>query len=78
MAAGDAAGVAELLGSGSPRWDETSAAAGMLKSAEIYATVMGDREQATAILKKCIERFPETRYASVAQRRLDELAGRSE
>jgi TolA-binding protein len=78
LAAGEAADVAQLLGTGSPQWDETSSAAGMLRSAEVYATVLGDPDQAAAVLKKCIERFPETRYANVAQRRLDELGGRSE
>lgn len=77
MAAGDAAGVADLLGTGSPRWDETTTATGMLRSADVYATVLGDSVQAVAMLKKCIERFPETRYANEAQRRLDELAGRT-
>jgi len=75
---GDAAGVAELLGSGSPNWDETSSAAGILRSAELYATVLGEPDLAARMLKKCIERFPETRYANVAQRRLDELEGRSQ
>jgi TolA-binding protein len=77
VAAGDAADVAELLGSGSPQWDETSTAAGMLKSAEVYASVLHEPDQAVAMLKKCIERFPETRYSKVAQARLDELEGRS-
>ncbi len=77
VAAGDASDVAELLGSGSPQWDETSTAAGMLKSAEVYATVLHEPDQAVAMLKKCIERFPETRYSKVAQARLDELEGRS-
>ncbi|MDH4037342.1 MAG: tetratricopeptide repeat protein [Candidatus Krumholzibacteria bacterium] len=75
--AGDAAGVAELLGSGSPNWDEASSAAGMLRSAELYETVLGEPQMAAEMLKKCVERFPETRYANVAQRRLDELEGRS-
>jgi TolA-binding protein len=78
MAVGDAADVAELLGSGSPNWDETSSAAGILRSAELYANVLGEPDLARQMLKKCIERFPETRYASVAQRRLDALEGRSQ
>ncbi|HEU4365927.1 MAG TPA: tetratricopeptide repeat protein [Candidatus Krumholzibacteria bacterium] len=78
LAAGEAADVAELLGAGSPEWDATSTAAGMLRSADVYASVLGDSAQAVRMLKKCVERFPETRYANVAQRRLDELAGRSE
>ncbi|HEX5133260.1 MAG TPA: tetratricopeptide repeat protein [Candidatus Krumholzibacteria bacterium] len=78
LAAGRAADVASLLGSDDRRWDETSAAAGMLKSAEVYATAVGDTLQAVAMLKKCIERFPETRYASVAQHRLDVLEGHPE
>jgi TolA-binding protein len=73
--AGRSADVAELLGAGSPRWDETSAAAGMLRSAEVYERVLGDRKQAVTMLKKCIERYPETRYSKVAQRRLNELEG---
>ncbi len=77
-AVGETAEVAELLGAGSARWDEVSSAAGMLRSAELYATVLGDPGMAAEILKKCVERFPETRYANVAQRRLDELEGRPE
>jgi tetratricopeptide (TPR) repeat protein len=73
LAAGEAAGVAELLGTGSLQWDDVSNAAGMLRSAEVYVTALGDTAQAALMLKKCVERFPETRYSRVAQRRLDEL-----
>ncbi len=75
VAAGRGEAVAELLGSGSARWDEAGTVAAMLRSAEVYEAVLGDRERAAQILKKCIERFPETRYSKVAQRRLDALEG---
>ncbi len=78
VTAGRGADVAELLGSGSPQWDETSTAAAMLRSAEVYASVLGDTDHAAAMLKKCIERFPETRYAKVARRRLAALEGGSQ
>jgi TolA-binding protein len=70
---GRAGEVAEVLASGGGTWDERSAAAGMLKAAELYETKMHDRERAAETLKKVVERFPETRYARVAQRRLDEI-----
>jgi tetratricopeptide (TPR) repeat protein len=73
---GRAGEVAQILASGGPEWDEEATASGMLKAGELYETVLDDRPQAVSILKKCIERFPETRYARVAQRRLDELEGR--
>lgn len=75
--AGRAADGAALLGSGPSSWDDASTAAGLLKSAEVYATVLGDSAQAREMLKKCIERFPETRYSRVAQDRLRELESRS-
>jgi len=76
--AGRAADGAALLGSGSAAWDDASTAAGMLKSADVYANALGDSAHAREMLQKCIERFPETRYSKLAQRRLDELArGRS-
>lgn len=78
VAAGRAADVAELLGSGRPGWDETSVAAGMLRSADVYTTVLHDSTQACAVLKKCVERFPKTQYSKMAERRLDELEGRSD
>jgi TolA-binding protein len=75
-AAGLPADGAAVLAGGVGEWDDHSAAAGLLRSAELYEAVLGDRDQAAATLKKVIERFPETRYASVAQRRLDGLGDR--
>jgi len=73
---GRAGDVAQILASAAPEWDDDATAAGMLKAGELYATELNDRPQAIAMLKKCIERFPETRYARVAQCRLDEMEGR--
>jgi TolA-binding protein len=73
---GRAGDVAQILAAAAPEWDDDATAAGMLKAGELYATELNDRPKAVALLKKCIERFPETRYAKVAQRRLDELEGR--
>lgn len=76
--AGRAADGAALLGSGPSTWDDASTAAGLLKSADVYVTALGDSARAREMLQKCIERFPETRYSKVAQRRLDEMgSGRS-
>ncbi len=73
---GRAGDVAEILASATPEWDDDATAAGMVKAGELYLTELNDRPKAVAMLKKCIERFPETRYARVAQRRLDEMEGR--
>ncbi len=74
--AGRAADGAALLGSGPTAWDDASTAAGLLKSAELYATVIRDSTRAREMFEKCIERFPETRYSRVAHGRLAEMAGR--
>lgn len=74
--AGRAAEAAALLGSGSSTWDDASAGAGLLKSADVYAAVLADTTRACEMLKKCIERFPETRYSRLAQRRLEEIESR--
>jgi tetratricopeptide (TPR) repeat protein len=74
--AGRAAEGAVLLGSGPSSWDDASTAAGLLKAAEVYATTLGDTAHAEEMLKKCVERFPETRYSRMAQRRLAELESR--
>jgi tetratricopeptide (TPR) repeat protein len=71
--AGRAAEGAALLGSGPSSWDDASTAGGLLKSADVYATVLGDSARASEMLKKCIERFPETRYSRLAARRLVEI-----
>jgi tetratricopeptide (TPR) repeat protein len=70
---GRAGEVAEVLASGEGAWDDRSAAVGMLRAAELYRVEMEDSTRAAEILKKVIERFPETRYARVAQHRLDEI-----
>ena len=75
--AGRAADGAALLGSAPSAWDDVSTAAGLWRSAEVYATDLADSAAAREMLKKCIERFPETRYSRVAQKRLDEIEGRS-
>jgi tetratricopeptide (TPR) repeat protein len=75
--AGRAADGAALLGSAPSTWDDVSTAAGLLRSAEVYATVLADSAAAREMLEKCIERFPETRYSRVAQERLDEIESRS-
>ncbi len=75
--AGRAAEGAALLGSGPSSWDDASTAAGLLKSADVYATVLGDSARARDMLKKCIERFPGTRYSRLAARRLYEIESRS-
>ena len=72
---GRAAEVATLLETESSDWDDMTTAGGLLKSALIYSEILDDKANAERILKKCIELFPETRYAKIAQRRLEVLAG---
>ena len=74
VTSGRADEAARLLGAGSQSWDEVSTAAGMLKAAEIYRTVLKNPAEARVTLEKVIERFPDTRYARTAKQRLDELA----
>jgi TolA-binding protein len=74
FASGRADEAARVLGTGSPSWDDMSAAAGMLKAADIYQSVLGDSDRARATLEEVIERFPETRYARAARYRLGDLA----
>lgn len=77
VASGRGDEAARILGTGSQSWDEVSTAAGMLKAAEIYSSVLENPDEARATLEKVIERFPDTRYARTARQRLDELpAGR--
>jgi outer membrane protein assembly factor BamD (BamD/ComL family) len=64
------------LGTAPSSWDDASTAAGLLRGAEVYATALRDTVQARAMLKKCVERFPQTRYSRLAQHRLDELSAR--
>ena len=75
-AAGRAEEGAALLGAAPSSWDDASTAAGLLRSAEVYATALRDTVQAREMLKKCVERFPQTRYSRLAQHRLDELSAR--
>ncbi|MDH3198510.1 MAG: tetratricopeptide repeat protein [Candidatus Krumholzibacteria bacterium] len=70
---GQAEEVAQLLQTEADGWDEASAADGMFKSALIYSALLDDSESAVRILEKCIEMFPETRYAKIAQRQLAAL-----
>ncbi|HEU4928205.1 MAG TPA: tetratricopeptide repeat protein [Candidatus Krumholzibacteria bacterium] len=69
---------AALLGAAPSSWDDASTAAGLMRSAEVYVTALGDTARAREMLEKCVERFPQTRYSRLAQRRLDELSGRPE
>lgn len=74
--AGRAEDGAALLAAGPSSWDDASTATGLLKSAEVYASVLADTVRAREMLEKCIERFPETRYSRLAQRRLEDLEHR--
>jgi tetratricopeptide (TPR) repeat protein len=75
-AAGRAQEGAALLGAAPTSWDDASTATGLLRSAEVYATALRDTVRAREMLKKCVERFPQTRYSRLAQQRLDELSAR--
>jgi outer membrane protein assembly factor BamD (BamD/ComL family) len=74
LVAGRAADVATLLEEESEEWDEASTAGGLFRAALIYTEILDDPEQAVRTLKKCIELFPETRYAKVARAQLDALS----
>jgi tetratricopeptide (TPR) repeat protein len=65
--------IADLLETRSREWDEISSAGAYLKSAVIYSAVLEDDENATRVLKKSIELFPQTRYAKIAQQQLDRI-----
>jgi TolA-binding protein len=65
--------VAELLEQRSGEWDEISSIGAVLKSSVIYSAVLDDKENAARVLRKSIELFPQTRYAKIAQQRLDLL-----
>lgn len=65
---------ARVLAAGSSSWDDVSAAAGMLRAAELYGSVLKDSAEARATLERVIERFPETRYSRIARHRLETLA----
>lgn len=77
LASGKADEAARTLGDGSQSWDDASTAGGMLKAAELYATVLHDNDQARATLDRVVARFPGTRFAHVAQERLAALSPRS-
>lgn len=66
LLAGKAEEIAEMLAEDSYRWGWSGNAAALLKSAHIYANIIGDRERSQEILKKCLAQFPQTRYSGVA------------
>lgn len=68
---------ARTLSDGSQAWDDASAAAGMLKAADLYRDVLHDDDQARATLEKVIARFPGSRFARLAQERIKALPGGS-
>jgi hypothetical protein len=73
LASGKAEEAARTLGEGSQPWDDASTAAGMLKAAELYYTVLHDDAQARATLQHVITRFPGTRFAHLAEERISAL-----
>jgi tetratricopeptide (TPR) repeat protein len=77
LVAGEAQEAAELLQTSSSRWDDASTAGGMYRSALIYSDVLDDPVSARHILEKCIELFPDTRYAKIAQRQLRALEAKN-
>lgn len=62
--------IAAMLVENSHRWGWSSNAGALLKSAHIYANIIGDRERSKEILKKCLALFLETRYSGVARNSL--------
>lgn len=75
--AGEADAAARLLEDAPGRWDDATTVGGLFRSAQLYADVLGDSNEAQRILEKCIEKFPETRYAKIAQQQLQRLRAES-
>jgi tetratricopeptide (TPR) repeat protein len=67
LALGQALQAAQYLEAKSPTWIGDSRPAALFKSAMLYGVVLGDTADSHRVLKKCIELFPETRYAEVAR-----------
>ncbi len=72
LVAGRAAEAAEILSSRAEMWGWPAGAAALIKSAGIYSRNLEDVEKAREALKKCIELYPETRYAKRAGTLLSE------
>jgi hypothetical protein len=66
----NAAEIASILEKESTGWDEFSSAGALFRSALIYGEILKDRDNEARILKKCIELFPDTRYAKIAREQL--------
>jgi tetratricopeptide (TPR) repeat protein len=74
LIAGRADEVATLLTEESEGWDDASTAGGLFRAAVIYTQILDDPERAARTLEKCIELFPETRYAKIAREQLEVLS----
>jgi len=73
VSAGSADTAARLLEDAPGQWDDDTTVGGLFRSALLYSEVLGDDAEAIRILEKCIEMFPETRYAKIARRELERL-----
>jgi len=65
--------IAGILEENSRNWDDQVSAGGLLRSGVVYLELMDDRENAIRVFKKCIELFPGTRFAKIAQEQLSAL-----
>ncbi len=65
---------AVLLGERSEGWRPANASVALLKSALIYLNLLNDRENGVRMLEKCLDLFPETRYARGARQELNRIA----
>jgi len=77
VSAGQADGAARLLEDAPGQWDTATTVGGLFRSALLYSELLEDNAEAIRILEKCIEMFPETRYAKIAQRQLERLRSAS-
>lgn len=73
LALGKAREIAELLSEKSSGWGVDMGAEALLKSANLYLRVLGERKKAMEILERCIRVYKGTRYARTAREELDVL-----
>jgi len=73
LSAGKADAIASLLESRGARWKPADAAGALIRSAAIYSDVLDNPGQARRVLEKCIEMYPESRYAKLARREMEQL-----
>ena len=64
---------AMLLEAESPRWGEAARAGALLKAGMLYLNLLQEPDEAERLLEKCVELFPKTSYARLAQSHIDRI-----